>query len=124
MRIGVIQTKASFDELNEEMTIFERAGCERIVLIDPTKRRRDMIAIIIKRLSPGDALVAWNLDAVASSLPSLIDLVLALDAQDIGFKSLQEDIDTSAPDWNTAKEILVRLQRFSQKLEIGSRASS
>ena len=46
-------------------------------------------------LRDGDVLAVWRLDRLGRSLKNLIELVAEFDERKIGFKSLQESIDTS-----------------------------
>jgi DNA invertase Pin-like site-specific DNA recombinase len=48
-------------------------------------------------LRPGDTLVGWKLDRLGRSLRHLVDTVTGLADRGIGFRSLQEAIDTTTP---------------------------
>lgn len=52
---------------------------------------------LIEQLRPGDTLVVWRLDRLGRSLKHLIEMVNDLEAQGVGFRSLQESIDTTSP---------------------------
>ena len=55
---------------------------------------RPQPAAVLEQLLPGDTLVVWRLDRLGRSLRHLIDTVTALDERGVGFRSLQESIDT------------------------------
>jgi DNA invertase Pin-like site-specific DNA recombinase len=52
---------------------------------------------VLDQLRPGDTLVAWKLDRLGRSLRHLIDTITDLADRGIGFRSLQEAIDTTTP---------------------------
>ena len=58
---------------------------------------RPELAGVMDALRPGDTLVVWRLDRLGRSLPHLIDTVRGLAERGIGFRSLQEAIDTTTP---------------------------
>ena len=58
---------------------------------------RPQLARILDHLRSGDTLVVWKLDRLGRSLRHLIDTIAELERRDIGFRSLQENIDTTSP---------------------------
>jgi len=56
---------------------------------------RPELAAVMDALRPGDTLVVWRLDRLGRSLPHLIETVRGLAVRGIGFRSLQEAIDTT-----------------------------
>ncbi len=47
-------------------------------------------------LREGDVLVVWRLDRLGRSLGNLLELVAQLEDKKVGFRSLQESMDTSS----------------------------
>jgi len=75
------------------------AGCQRI-WSDPasgTRTDRPQLAAVFDHLRAGDTLVVWRLDRLGRSLPHLIETIGELGARGVGFKSVQESIDTTTP---------------------------
>src|ERR1044071_4934593 len=52
---------------------------------------------LLDQLRPGDTLVVWKLDRLGRSLRHLVDTITGLANRGIGFRSLQEAIDTTTP---------------------------
>jgi len=58
---------------------------------------RPQLAQVTATLEEGDTLCVWRLDRLGRSLPHLIDTVRGLEERGVGFRSLQESIDTTTP---------------------------
>jgi DNA invertase Pin-like site-specific DNA recombinase len=50
---------------------------------------------VFDQLRPGDTLVVWKLDRLGRSLRHLVDTITTLADRGVGFRSLQEQIDTT-----------------------------
>ncbi len=48
------------------------------------------------QLREGDLLVVWRLDRLGRSLRNLLELVANLEDKKVGFRSIQESMDTSS----------------------------
>jgi len=64
-------------------------------------------------LRPGDTLVVWRLDRLGRSLPHLVETVRKLEERGVGFRSLQEAIDTTTPGGRLVFQIFASLAEFS-----------
>src|SRR5229473_2645065 len=75
------------------------AGCYRIFVdtVSGALDDRPALGKVLDQLRPGDTLVVWKLDRLGRSLRHLIDTVVELERREIGFRSLQENIDTTTP---------------------------
>jgi len=67
-------------------------------------------------LRPGDTLVVWRLDRLGRSLRHLIETVTGLSAQSIGFRSLQEQIDTTTAGGKLVFHVFGALAEFERDL--------
>jgi len=61
---------------------------------------------------PDDTLVVWKLERFGRSLPHLVEIVRDLVARNIGFKSLQENIDTTTSGGKLIFHIFASLAEF------------
>jgi len=75
------------------------AGCYRVFTetVSGARSNRPTLEGVLDQLRPGDTLVVWKLDRVGRSLRHLVDTVTSLADRGIGFRSLQEAIDTTTP---------------------------
>ena len=64
----------------------------------------------------GDVLTVWKLDLLGRSLRDLIDTINALKARGIGFKSLQDAIDTTTAGGMLIFHIMAALAEFERAL--------
>src|SRR5712691_3523455 len=77
---------------------------------------RPALAKVLDQLRPGDTLVVWKLDRLGRSLRHLIDTVAELQRRDIGFRSLQENIDTTTPGGKLIFHIFGALAEFERDI--------
>lgn len=70
----------------------------------------------MSHLRVGDTLVVWRLDRLGRSLKHLIETITDLQERGIGFKSLQEQIDTTSPTGKLIFHIFGSLAEFERDL--------
>ena len=89
----------------------KNAGCEEIYtdVISGVKAQRQGLDQAMNYLREGDTLVVWKLDRLGRSIQHLIQTITTLMDKKIGFKSLQENIDTP-----TSGCKLIFIQRVSR----------
>jgi DNA invertase Pin-like site-specific DNA recombinase len=76
--------------------VLHKTGCEHIYTdtLSGSVAQRPGLQECLKYLRAGDTIVVWKLDHLGRTLKHLIETVQVLKGRDIGFKSLQENIDT------------------------------
>jgi len=77
---------------------------------------RPQLARVLDQLRPGDTLVVWKLDRLGRSLRHLIDTIADLERRAVGFRSLQENIDTTTPGGKLIFHIFGALAEFERDL--------
>ncbi len=77
---------------------------------------RPALATVLDQLRPGDTLAVWKLDRLGRSLRHLIDTIAELERRDIGFRSLQENIDTTTPGGKLIFHIFGALAEFERDI--------
>jgi DNA invertase Pin-like site-specific DNA recombinase len=78
--------------------------------------RRPVLEQVLDQLRPGDTLVVWKLDRLGRSLRHLVDTVTGLADRGIGFRSLQEAIDTTTPGGKLVFHVFAALAEFERDL--------
>ncbi|CUW47971.1 DNA-invertase hin [Novacetimonas hansenii] len=69
-----------------------------------------------KALRAGDTLVVWRLDRLGRSLPDLVQIVVGLEQQGVGFESLAEKIETGSAAGKLTFYIFAALAEFERGL--------
>ena len=67
-------------------------------------------------LRAGDSLVVWRLDRLGRSLKHLIETINLLEERDIGFRSLNESIDTTTSSGRLILHIFGALAEYERNL--------
>jgi DNA invertase Pin-like site-specific DNA recombinase len=94
------------------------AGCYRVFTETASGARTDRPTLeqVLDQLRPGDTLVVWKLDRLGRSLRHLVDTVTGLAERGVGFRSLQEAIDTTTPGGKLVFHVFAALAEFERDL--------
>lgn len=97
MKIGYARVSTHDQNTNMQKYALKQEGCEKIFTDTASGARTDRPGLenAFNHLRTGDVLVVWKLDRLGRSLQHLIETVKSLQEKKIGFKSLQENIDTT-----------------------------
>lgn len=118
MRIGYARVSTADQNLHLQKDALKAAGCQEIWedTVSGAKVARPGLEKALQRLREGDTLVVWKLDRLGRSLKHLIESVHALEERGVGFRSLQDNIDTSSPGGKLLFHILGSLAEFERDL--------
>lgn len=118
MKVGYARTDGDEDSLDQQESLLRKAGCERLFSDDDTDARPANLGLLecLSALRPGDLLVTPRLDRPAHSLSNLVELLDDLAKRGIGFRSLQEGIDTTSADGALVSHIIGALADFQRSL--------
>lgn len=99
MDLGYARVSTDDQRLNLQIDALTKYGipADRIYQeqVSGAKTRRPQLSECVKALREGDVLVVWRLDRLGRSLPELIKILSELQGRGVGFKSLNESIDTT-----------------------------
>lgn len=118
MLIGYARISTYDQTLSPQKDALQKAGCEKIFTdrVSGTKAERKGLEEAFSHLRRGDTLVVWRLDRLGRSLRHLIDTITTLDEKGIGFKSLQENIDTTTSGGKLVFHIFGALAEFEREI--------
>src|SRR3954463_10991018 len=97
MLMGYARVSTLDQTLALQQDALTAAGCEQLYTDTASGSVTDRPGLTqaLSHLRAGDTLVVWRLDRLGRSLAHLIDTIRRLQEQVIGFRSLQEQIDTT-----------------------------
>ena len=118
MLIGYARVSTQDQTLDLQTDALTRAGCEKLFTdtASGAKSERPGLQEALSHLRPGDTLVVWRLDRLGRTLKHLIATIADLSEQGIGFKSLQENIDTTTSGGKLIFHIFGALAEFEREV--------
>jgi len=113
---GRISTKDQNLSLQEDA--LKAASCEKFYfdVASGIKSKRPELDKLKEQLRKGDTLVVWRLDRLGRSAKDLVAWVNWLEGEGIGFKSLQENIDTTTPTGKLTFHIFASIAELERNL--------
>ena len=118
MLIGYARVSTTDQNLDLQQDALKAAGCERIHTdtASGAKTERPGLSKALQECRTGDTLVVWKLDRLGRSLPHLVETVRELVARGVGFKSLQESLDTTTSGGKLIFHIFASLAEFERDI--------
>jgi DNA invertase Pin-like site-specific DNA recombinase len=114
--VGYARVSTNDQKLDLQNDALAKAGCDRKFhdVITGSKAERPGLKDLLHFVRAGDSVVVWKLDRLGRSLQDLISIVNDLEKRGIGFKSLQESIDTTTPGGRLVFHIFGALAEFER----------
>lgn len=118
MLIGYARVSTQDQSMNLQKDALAKAGCKEVFedIISGSKSERDGLEKLLKYIRQGDTVVVWKLDRLGRSLKHLIEIVQLFNDRDVGFKSIQENIDTTTASGKLFLHIFGALAEFEREL--------
>ncbi len=118
MLVGYARVSTNDQNLDRKLDALKVVGCERLFTdtASGAKTARPGLTEALKECRTGDTLVVWKLDRLGRSLPHLVETVRDLVARGSGFKSLQENIDTTTAGGKLIFPLFASLAEFERDL--------
>lgn len=118
MLIGYARVSTDDQNLDLQRDALNQAGCDQIFedQLSGAKAERPGLHEALRYARSGDTLVVWRLDRLSRSLKDLIEMVILLESDGVGLKSLQEAIDTTSSSGRLIFHIFGALAEFERNL--------
>lgn len=118
MLVGYARVSTADQNLDLQLSSLENVGCEKIYQdqISGTKIKRPGLELALEVLRKNDTLVVWKLDRLGRTVKGLIDLINQLHQNGIHFRSLTDNVDTSAPSGRFFFHVMASLAQMEREL--------
>lgn len=119
MDIGYARVSTEEQNLDLQLRALEAAGCDNVYEdhgVSGAAIERPGLTRALAAAGSGDVLVVWKLDRLGRSLPHLVEVINGLRDAGIGFRSLQEQIDTTSAGGRFYLHILAALAEFEREM--------
>ncbi len=116
--LGYARVSTDEQDFSLQHDALRAAGCVRIFsdTASGALDERPKLTEALDHVRAGDTLVVWRLDRLGRSLRHLIDTVTALAERGVGFRSLQESLDTTSSGGRLVFHLFGALAEFEREL--------
>lgn len=117
--IGYARVSTDDQDLSQQRTALQIAGCRRIYeeKVSGAKRDRPQLARLIDQLRPDDVVTVTRLDRLARSTRDLLDIAERLEGASAGLRSLAEPwADTTSPAGRMVLTVFAGIAEFERAL--------
>ncbi len=118
MLIGYARVSTQDQTIHLQKDALEKIGCTKIFTdtASGATTERKGLDEALEYVREGDTLVVWRLDRLGRSLKHLIEAITKLNNRKIGFKSIQENIDTTTSGGKLIFHIFGALAEFERDI--------
>jgi DNA invertase Pin-like site-specific DNA recombinase len=118
MKVGYARVSTHDQHVALQLDALRKAGCRQLYeeVISGARADRPVLQQALAHLRQGDVLMIWKLDRLGRSLRHLIEVVSDLAQRGIGFKSLQENLDTTTSSGKLVFHMFGALAEFERDL--------
>lgn len=116
--LGYARVSTADQDAALQIDALQQAGCYKVFVDQASGSldERPELSKLLEQIRPGDTLVVWRLDRLGRSIRHLIDSLTELSGQEIGFRSLTENIDTTTSGGRLIFHIFAALAEFERDL--------
>lgn len=118
MRVGYARVSSDDQNLSLQIDALRNAGCKKILEDRKSGGNADRPGLtkLLEVVRPGDVVIVWRLDRLGRSLKDLLELAMHFESEEIGLKSIQENIDTTSSGGKFIFQVFAALSEFERNL--------
>lgn len=117
MLFGYARVSTQDQKLNLQLDDLKKAGCQKIFQEKVSSaKERPQLRKLLEMLREDDMVIVWKLDRLGRSLKELFTLVNDFQAKGIGFRSLNDAIDTTTAQGRLVFNLFASLAEFERDL--------
>jgi DNA invertase Pin-like site-specific DNA recombinase len=118
MNIGYARVSTTDQSLSLQLDSLQAIGCEKLFTDTASGGKDDRIGLsqALNFARSGDTLIVWKLDRLGRSLKHLVETVSSLQERGVGFRSLQENIDTTTSSGKLFFHLFAALAEFERDI--------
>ena len=118
MKIGYARVSTPDQKLRMQTDALKKAGCTKIFKekASGAKSDRPQFLKMMEHIRKGDTVLVWKLDRLSRSMKDLLNTISQLEERGIGFKSLNDPIDTTTPQGKLIFNIFASLAEFERDI--------
>jgi DNA invertase Pin-like site-specific DNA recombinase len=118
MLVGYARVSTHEQHLTLQIDALKKAGCQMIFddKVSGAKSERPGLKAALEYVRESDTLLVWRLDRLGRSLKDLIEIIAGMEKRGIGFRSLQESIDTTTSGGRLIFHVFGALAEFERNL--------
>ena len=120
MHVGYARVSTQDQDLRLQYEALHQAQCDKIYedKASGAKASREGLKLTLDVLRKDDTLVVWKLDRLGRSVRDLVNIVSDLEHRGVHFKSLSDQIDTSAAAGRFFFHVMASLSQMERDLTV------
>ncbi|MBN1813641.1 MAG: recombinase family protein [Anaerolineae bacterium] len=118
MQVGYARVSTHDQNPAMQTDALKQAGCEKVFEDQASGAGSDRPGLrsALEYVRKGDTLLVWRLDRLGRSLKDLIEIMGGLEKRGVGFRSLQESVDTTTSGGRLIFHVFGALAEFERNL--------